>query len=155
MSGLHAELCRRAERWLRSIGCGVTAIELVSFAGEQPDVIGWRQGRSVVCEAKVSRADFAADLAKPWRLDPAQGMGDWRFYVAPSGLLQASEIPAGWGLLEWDGKQLQRTHNVPPGNTWSEPPLQGDKRKEALVLCSLVRRLQKPRSDRRKRANDA
>jgi hypothetical protein len=148
-SSLHAELCRRAERWLKTVGCGVTATELVTFAHEQPDVIGWRQGRSVVCEVKVSRADFAADLAKPWRRDPAQGMGDWRIYVAPAGLLLPAEIPCGWGLLEWDGRLMHRTHNVPLGNIWGEPPLQGDKHKEALVLCSLVRRLQKPRTDRR------
>lgn len=149
-SQLHSELCLRAERWLRTVGCGVTAIELATFAQEQPDVIGWRAGRSIVCEVKVSRADFAADVAKPWRRDPVRGMGDWRIYVAPAGLLLPAEIPPGWGLLEWDGRRMQRTHNIPAGNIWGEPPLQGDKHKETLVLCSLVRRLQKPRSDRRK-----
>jgi hypothetical protein len=44
---------------------------------------------------------------------------------------------------------MHRTHNVPAGNIWGEPPLQGEKHKETLVLCSLVRRLQKPRTDRR------
>ncbi|WP_395794793.1 hypothetical protein, partial [Aquimonas sp.] len=60
-----------------------------------------------------------------------------------------AEIPSGWGLLEWDGRRMHRTHNVPAGNIWGEPPLQGEKHKETLVLCSLVRRLQKPRTDRR------
>jgi hypothetical protein len=34
----HSELCRRAQRWLRSVGCGVTAVDLATIAGEQPDV---------------------------------------------------------------------------------------------------------------------
>jgi hypothetical protein len=99
----HSELCRRAQRWLRSVGCGVTAVDLATIAGEQPDVIGWRYGLTVLCEVKVSRGDFLADRKKPWRARPGIGMGDWRFYVAPAGMLQPDEIPEGWGLLEWDG----------------------------------------------------
>ena len=119
------------------------------MAGEQPDAIGWRYGLTLLCEAKVSRADFLADRKKPWRARPELGMGDWRFYVAPAGMLQPDEIPEGWGLLEWDGKRLQPTHNVPPGNMWGAPPFAGHKRHEALILCSLIRRLEKPHTDRR------
>lgn len=151
-SATHADLCERAARWLKTVGCGVTAVELVTRAGEQPDVIGWRHGHSVLCEVKISRADFYADRAKPWRAEPVLGMGDWRFYVAPQGLLFPCEMPPGWGLLEWDGKRMQRTHNVPAGNMWGPPPLTGDKIKEALVLCSLVRRLERPHTDRRAQA---
>jgi len=147
---MHAELCMHAERWLRQSGCGVTAIDLATAAGEQPDVIGWRYGLTALCEVKISRGDFLADRKKPWRARPELGMGDWRFYVAPSGLLRAEDMPEGWGLLEFDGKRLQRSHNVPDGNMWGAPPFTGHKRHEALILCSLIRRLQRPESDRRK-----
>lgn len=146
----HSELCLRAQRWLRSNGCAVTVIDLATAAGEQADVIGWRYGLTALCEVKVSRSDFLADRKKPWRRHPEQGMGDWRFYVAPAGLLRADEMPQGWGLLEWDGKRMQPTHNAPHGNMdWPAPPFRGEKRKEALVLCSLIRRLEKPHTDRR------
>jgi hypothetical protein len=147
---MHAELCMHAERWLRKSGCGVTAIDLATVAGEQPDAIGWRYGLTALCEVKVSRGDFLADRKKPWRARPELGMGDWRFYVAPSGILRAEDMPEGWGLLEFDGKRLQRSHNVPHGNMWGAPPFAGHKRHEALMECSLIRRLQRPESDRRK-----
>jgi hypothetical protein len=151
----HSELCLRAQRWLRSVGCGITAVDLATIAGEQPDVIGWRYGLTVLCEVKVSRGDFLADRKKPWRARPEIGMGDWRFYVAPAGMLQPDEIPEGWGLLEWDEKRLQPRHNVPPGNMWGSPPFAGHKRHEALILCSLIRRLERPKSDRRKASKAA
>lgn len=149
---MHAELCMHAERWLRKVGCGVTVTELVTAAGEQPDAIGWRYGLTLLCEVKTSRSDFLADRKKPWRRLPELGMGDWRFYVAPSGVLLAKDMPEGWGLLEWDGKRMQPTHNATQGNMgWGAPPFRGDKRKEALLLCSLIRRMKNPESDRRGR----
>lgn len=146
----HAALCQRAERWLRSRGCGVTTVELVTYAAETPDVIGWRGGLSVVCEVKVSRSDFLRDAQKPSRACPGVGMGDWRIYVTPAGLLTPAEIPDGWGLLEAHGRTLRPVHGIAPGNIWGCPPFVGNKRAEALVLCSLVRRLQKPSIDRRR-----
>lgn len=147
----HYELCLRAQRWLKTAGCGVTAVELVSFAQETPDAIGWRQGQSILCEAKASRADFLADKKKPWRIRPELGMGDWRFFVAPFGMISPSELPERWGLLEWDGKRMLRTHAVPRSALdWSRPPFVGHKQRESLVLCSLIRRLENPAADRRK-----
>jgi len=49
---------------------------------------------------KISRSDFLADREKPFRLKQELGLGCERFYLAPQGLLQAKELPAGWGLLE-------------------------------------------------------
>lgn len=138
----HAELCERAVRWLRkSVGCGVVVSEMVSATGEVPDAIGWRYGRSILVEAKVSRADFFADQKKPWRRMPERGMGDWRFYLAPAGMLQKNEIPVGWGLLEVAGKQVRRVHAVPQGNCWPEPPQLGNKLAETILLCSALRRV--------------
>ena len=66
-----------------------------------PDAIGWkRANHSVLVECKVTRADFMADHAKPFRLKPEQGVGSERFYLTPPALLKPEELPAGWGLLE-------------------------------------------------------
>src|SRR5437763_578123 len=66
-----------------------------------PDAIGWkRANHSVLVECKVTRADFLADHAKPFRLKPEQGVGSERFYLTPPALLKPEELPAGWGLLE-------------------------------------------------------
>lgn len=70
--------------------------------GEIPDAIGFRPvdplGGSTVVEVKVTRADFLADRTKPHRM--AGGMGRWRYYLTPAGLVTTVELPPGWGLLE-------------------------------------------------------
>jgi hypothetical protein len=72
--------------------------------GEQPDVLGVSLcGESLLAEVKISRSDFLADKKKPWR-QPGSGMGDFRVYVTPKGLLKPSEIPYGWMLWEIHGK---------------------------------------------------
>ncbi len=90
---------------------------------EIPDAIGWlRSGVSLLIECKASRADFLSDAVKPSRRsskasvsggpEPSnaeppikpprktEGLGAYRFYLAPSGLLHPDELPEGWGLLE-------------------------------------------------------
>jgi len=104
----HAQLVRLAEQWLRlRYRCGIVLSEQSCASGETPDVIGWKgKCRSVLVECKVSRADFLADREKPFRRDPSQGMGCERFYLAPAGLIQKSELPQGWGLLECKGREI-------------------------------------------------
>lgn len=142
---LHSELCAAAVKWLKkSAGCGVAITEMVSVAGEIPDAIGWRSGVSILIEVKTTRSDFLADRKKAWRIDATLGMGDWRFFLAPKGLLMPDEIPAGWGLLEITEKGVKRTHRVPIGNcSWGSPPLMGNKRAETILLCSALRRIDK------------
>jgi hypothetical protein len=104
----HAQLVRLAEHWLRRrYRCGIVLSEQSCASGETPDVIGWKgKCRSVVIECKISRADFLADREKPFRKDPQQGMGCERFYLTPRGLLDKSELPKGWGLLEARGREI-------------------------------------------------
>ncbi len=76
--------------------------------GEVPDVIAWKGFcKSVLVECKVSRADFLADAAKPFRLKPEEGMGSQRFYLAPAGTIGAHELPKHWGLLELHGREIR------------------------------------------------
>jgi hypothetical protein len=76
-----------------------------------PDAIGWKRAcHSVLVECKVTRSDFLADRAKPFRLKPEQGVGCERFYLVPAGLLRAEDLPQGWGLLEYSGGGIETVH---------------------------------------------
>jgi len=96
-------------RWLRRYRCGVVLSEQACVSGEMPDAIGWKkQCHSVLIECKVSRPDFLADRDKPFRQKPETGVGSERYYLAPRGLIHAEELPAGWGLLEVRGREVER-----------------------------------------------
>lgn len=106
----HAQLCAIAAKWLRrphsggGHGCTFAFTECRSGThGEAPDAIGFRAAGwldgSVVVECKVSRSDFLADAKKPHRREPGDGMGRWRYFLAPEGVVKPPELPAGWGLL--------------------------------------------------------
>lgn len=113
----HRDLVLRAERWLTRQGCSVVLRDpLRTWLPEQPDAIGWRNdsGNSLLVECKVSRADFLADRSKPFRQRPETGMGDWRFYLTPTGLIQPRDLPPGWGLLWATTRQIRAVHGVPP-----------------------------------------
>ncbi|WP_422101982.1 adenylosuccinate synthase [Vreelandella sp.] len=111
----HAELCAIAVKWLKrpnsnnGHGCHVAVSEVRSgWTGEIPDAIGFRQSGyapsdgSVVVEVKVSRSDFLADRKKPHRIEG--GLGNWRYFMCPEGMIQPDELPEGWGLL-WINKR--------------------------------------------------
>jgi len=104
----HALLVSKAVHWLRSCyKCGVVLSEQYCATGEVPDVIAWKGFcRSVLVECKVSRADFLADAAKPFRQNPAEGMGCERFYLAPAGVIRREELPKHWGLLELRAREI-------------------------------------------------
>lgn len=137
----HHELVGHAVRWLRRNNCRVILHDpfRAAYVQEQPDAIGWRDGLSILVEVKVSRADFLRDRHKPFRADPAKGMGDWRFYLAPAGLIRPEELPTGWGLLECDGKRVHLVHGGPRGNHWwGSVPFEGHKRNETRFLVSAL-----------------
>jgi hypothetical protein len=97
----HAQLVSKAVHWLRRYRCGVVLSEQACVSGEMPDAIGWKRAcHSVLVECKVTRSDFLADRAKPFRLKLELGVGCERFYLVPAGLVRREELPKGWGLLE-------------------------------------------------------
>lgn len=158
----HAELCAVAVKWLKrphsagGPGCMVAVSEVAGgWTGEIPDAIGFSQAvpndGSVVVEVKVSRSDFLADKKKPHR-QPGQGMGTWRYYMAPEGLIAVDELPAGWGLIEVnkrghtkvlaggmrDCKNMGYGAMLEQANAWRQ---QGDVAREQWLLVRLLARL--------------
>lgn len=97
----HKQLVDVAYRWvLKNGSCGVAFKELVTTSSEIPDVIAFGSGdHSILIECKTSRSDFFADRHKPFRIT-GHGMGKFRFYCAPVGLIKPDELPEKWGLLE-------------------------------------------------------
>ncbi len=110
----HQELCERAGIWLRTkCNCGVAFVEhKMSHSTEIPDALGFRDyGRtSILVEVKVQRGDFLGDKKKSHRANPDIGIGDYRFYCAPKGLIKVEELPERWGLIEWNGRGMSLTH---------------------------------------------
>ncbi|MGA7295643.1 MAG: hypothetical protein WBW53_09170 [Terriglobales bacterium] len=105
----HAKLVSAVVQWLRRYRCGVVLSEQACISGEMPDAIGWKKAcHSVLVEGKVSRSDFLADREKPFRQKPELGVGCERYYIAPRGLIRIDELPAGWGLLEINGRQIDK-----------------------------------------------
>lgn len=124
---LHYELCRKGATYLQSKQGGETAtfknydrevtyikqpykyvaVELVTGAGELPDIWGTTGFDSVMVEVKTSHADFLADGCKWARSDENQKkLGNYRYYLCPVGVISEEELPEGWGLLYWDGKKI-------------------------------------------------
>ena len=104
----HPQLVQRAVEWLRRYRCGIVLSEQACVSGEMPDAIGWKRAcHSVLVECKISRTDFWADRAKPWRSKPEGALGCERFYLTPGSLLKANELPPKWGLLECRNRQVE------------------------------------------------
>lgn len=115
----HNRLTALAARWLKRNGFGVVATELNCLGSrEQPDAIGFRSRSSAIIEVKVSRDDFRADLAKPERR--VGGLGLYRFYLCPAGMIEPNELPERWGLLYAKGRSIE-TVIAPQGNAWLQP----------------------------------
>ena len=107
----HAQLVDLAVKWLRHYCCGVILSEQACISGEIPDAIGWKKAcHSVVVECKITRTDFLADHAKPFRTNSKIALGCERFYLVPSGLLRREDLPQGWGLLEYGNRNIEMTH---------------------------------------------
>lgn len=123
----HRELCEIGAKFLKrpessnGHGCHFVVIE-PSCYGENPDVFGVRHGAigeneyngnayafghdvgTVLIEAKTSRSDFLVDRKKSHRINPETGVGKWRYYICPTGLIKPTELPEKWGLIYVNGR---------------------------------------------------
>lgn len=150
-SAAHDLLTSLGAKWLKKQGFAVIATEITaSGSREQPDVIGFRSNCSAIIEAKVSRSDFLADRRKPERAIQGKGLGVYRFYLCPEGVIAPDDLPPKWGLLHARGRLVIDVRR-PTGNIWPAPgSLVGNwpdyqhdpcPLKERAVLFSIARRL--------------
>ena len=132
----HAQLVEKAVRWLRAYRCGVVLSEQACVSGEMPDAIGWKQAcHSVLVECKVTRPDFLADRAKPFRQKPEKGVGSERYYLTPPALIKPEELPSGWGLLELRRGRIEKIQ----ASAKNLRSLRGFRYEMNLLLASLRR----------------
>lgn len=135
MTGItHENLVKHGLAWLKRRKCVLILTEMVGGARESPDVFGVNSnGTTVLIECKATRSDFLSDAKKIVRQRPNMGIGMERFYLAPKGLLNPDELPAGWGLLESDGKKAVCRKR--------SDEHEHDSLAEKAALVSMVRRL--------------
>jgi len=148
----HDRLVNLGARWLKRNGFPVIATELKCHGSrEQPDVIGFRSSCSAIIEVKVSKQDFYADAQKPERT--TGGLGIYRLYLCPAGLIDTRHIPERWWLLEATGNSVSAVIG-PQGNYWPslDAPVEllgawadfqhvPDEKAERSALFSIARRL--------------
>lgn len=161
-SPTHSQYCEVAVRWLKlSIGkqgpgCNIAVSECTgSYSGEIADAFGMRsigaEQHSVLVEVKMSLADFRADALKPHRSGGVVGMGTFRYYLAPQGLIPLVELPRGWGLIEVTprGKPVVRCGHVLEKpckelrfkRDWSGWIHEKDKDREIALIVRLLERV--------------
>ena len=102
----HSELCLISSKWLKRHAqnitipnCATVTVDMKTIEQEIPDVIGWNGSSSVLIEVKVGRGDFLKDHKKPFRQICEKGVGQFRYYCCPNGLIKENERPDKWGLL--------------------------------------------------------
>jgi len=130
----HSDLVEIARKWLLGKGYAVVLTEIATI-GEEPDALGFNSRCSALVECKASRADFLRDKKKPYRRHPESGIGSFRWYMSPHGLIHPEEIPEDWGLV-WvkDGKARIKK-NVP------HVTQEKSYRHECDILLSVLRRI--------------
>lgn len=104
-------------------GCQIGATE---FNGgyatrERVDAILFNGYGSFLIEVKISRSDFFADAKKRSRIDPSKGVGRYRYYACPVGLIHPEELPDKWGLIYVPEGRRKCTMPVGHGGTLSNP----------------------------------
>lgn len=132
----HDDLVVMARKWLQPKH-SVIVSEICAMGLEQPDAIAWDGTITTLIECKASRSDFLADRKKIFRRYLDQGLGDYRYYLAPVGVIkETDELPARFGWLEVNpmtGKIKTRVKAV------HQPEKHNDR--ETYILLSLLRRI--------------
>lgn len=141
----HKDLVNSAYKWVLTKSCGFAFRELKTIQSECPDVIGFGSWKhSILIECKVSRSDFFADRKKPFRMFPENGVGRYRFYCCPTGLLKVSDLPDNWGLIYVNEQGKARSVHNPycksiSGNIWNNGFLVNEDAERALMYSALRR----------------
>ena len=136
----HDELSLIVAKWLKKHSqnilipnCATITLDIKTLEQEKPDVIGWNGCSSTMIEVKVGRGDFLQDFKKPFRKYPEKGVGQYRYYCCPDGLIKENEIPEKWGLLYLNDKnkiEIIKVAEIQKANMIAE----------RNILISLIRR---------------
>ena len=136
----HDELSLIVAKWLKKHSknilipnCATIALDIKTLEQEKPDVIGWNGCSSIMIEVKVGRGDSLQDFKKPFRKYPEKGVGQYRYYCCPDGLIKENEIPEKWGLLYLNDKnkiEIIKVAEIQKANMIAE----------RNILISLIRR---------------
>ena len=160
----HRGLCDVAVKWLKRTasngghGCHVAVSEVQSgWSGEIPDAIGFRAtgdhtDGSVVVEVKVSRADYLSDKKKPHRNGQTMGLGNWRYYLCPTDLIKAEELPDNFGLLYVNKRGHVKPIKTPfltsnyltQTETLKDMRFESDSARESFLMIRLLNRVGDP-----------
>ena len=81
---------------------------------ERCDAVLFTSNASFVIETKISRSDFLADFKKNHRQE-GFGIGNYRYYACPSGLIKPEELPEKWGLIYVDIEKRNARATMPIG----------------------------------------
>jgi len=141
MSMTHSEIIKIVAKWLKrhkqniviyNYPLVLSEFVALTHTGETPDVIGWNYFSSIVIEVKTSRQDFLRDKKKRFRV-LGMGMGDFKYYCCPDGIIKVDDLPNGWGLLYVTDKgKIEIIQRVDKSNA--------DLHAERSMLLSVIRR---------------
>ncbi len=140
----HQQLVEIAYKWvLKNGSCGFAAKEIGTISSEIPDVIGFVSGsHSVLIECKASRSDFLKDKHKLFRQD-GSGMGLFRIYCCPVGIIKPEDLPEKWGLIHiTDEKQpIEIVNPLRQENKYINWTFSKNDIAERAIMYSMLRRL--------------
>ena len=116
----HNELVLIAAKWVKkSLKFPIVTTELKTTGSREiPDVLAFRSNTSLIIECKTSLIDFKRDFKKPERINQDKGVGNYRLYLAPEGLIPINLIPKSWGFLEVSSRGTINTVLFKQGNIY-------------------------------------
>lgn len=134
----HYELCQLAGKYMLNTGTvkwNKSPIVVVEFerVGECPDVFGFGCQYTELIEVKLSRSDFLADKKKYWRINKEFGIGQFRSYLCPIGVIEPKDLPENWGLYYVNDKNKIQMILEPKQQ-------QSNSTEELKIVASILRR---------------
>ena len=134
----HEELLKTAATFINNKGLthfGKSTYVVCNYNdGMEPiDVFGFGGGCTQIIKVITTRMELNLDLERAYRKCPKYGIGEFRSYLCPNGLLNKEDIPKNWGLLWCDnkGKIIE---------ILNPQKQEENKAQEAKIIKSLLRR---------------
>ena len=134
----HEELLKTAAKFIKNKGLahfGKSPYVVCNYndAMEPIDVFGFGGSCTQVIKVITTHMELNLDLERAYRKCPKYGVGEFRSYLCPNGLLNKEDIPKNWGLLWCDnkGKIIE---------ILNPQKQEENKAQEAKIIKSLLRR---------------